>query len=80
MLWMIHFIKTSQNQWWEVTKYIYSSTVLKVQFGGTCTLIVYFHFLLIYTSTPLHLRGKVLYFLLHYIYLITSSHFAGSDY
>lgn len=33
----------------------------------TCTLLKYFHFLLLYTSAPLHFRGNIV--LLYYIYL-----------
>ncbi len=60
----LHSIST-WNHWWNVTKYIYSSS--------TCTLLEYFHCLLFYTSsikseenivlfTPLHLLDSFVYF------------------
>ena len=44
------------NQLWKVIKYIYSSTVLKSNY---CTLLECFHFLLLYTSTPLQFRQNI---------------------
>lgn len=41
-----------------VTKYIYASTALKYSFKGTCTSLGYIYFQALYTSTPLHWRGK----------------------
>ena len=43
---------------WNVTKYIYSSAVFKYNFVLYSTVLVYFHFLVLYTSTLLHLREK----------------------
>ena len=44
--------KVYKYQWWNVTKYIHSSTVLKSYFK--VLVFEYFYFLLLYTSTPLH--------------------------
>ncbi len=44
-------------QWWILTKYIYSSTVLKYKFE-VLLVLKYFHFMQLYTFTSLHLRGK----------------------
>ncbi len=49
------------SQWWKVTKYIYSSSVLKYSFG--ISIFCYFILLLHYISQ------LILYFLLHYIHL-----------
>ncbi len=43
-------------QWWTVTKYIYSGTVLKYNFE--VLVLECLHFLLLYTSTQLHFGGK----------------------
>jgi len=52
--------------WWKVIKNICSGIVLQ-KFYGTCTLLEYFYFLLLYTYTLLLLRGN--YFVLYYMYL-----------
>lgn len=43
----------------------------EVQFWGTWTLLEYFQLMLLYASTPL--QKLTLYFLLHYIRLLTIS-------
>ncbi len=58
--------KDRWNQWWKVTKYFYSSTVLKYNFQ--VLVLEYFHVVLLNTSTSLHIL-EIWYFLLHYIYL-----------
>ncbi len=43
----------TKNQWWRLTKYIYSSTVLKYKFEILG--FEYFHFILLYSSTTIQL-------------------------
>lgn len=48
-------------QWWNVTKYIQSCTVLKYVFE----VLKYLHFTLLYISTELHFRRKYCTFIYH---------------
>ena len=59
-------------QWWNVTAYIYSSTLLLVEIWGNWTLFEYFHFLLLYTYITLHFNilSANIELLICYIYLI----------
>ena len=56
----IYYQHHSKCQWWKVTKYIYSSTILKYNFEEL--VLEYFHFLLLYTSTPLQFRENIVLF------------------
>ncbi len=62
-------MSSTSPEWWNVTKYIYSSTVLKCNFE---VLLLVFPF---YATS-------YFYSLLHYIYLtdLVTSYFADSDY
>ncbi len=69
VMWHYSVSTTTPVQWWEVTKYIYSSTVLKYKIE-VLTLLLH------YTS-----QREIWYFLLHYIYLtaIVNHYFSDQD-
>ncbi len=67
---LCEFVTLGDTQWWKVTKNIYSRIVFKFNFE---VFVVYLNISL-FCSFILHstaFQRQILYFLLHYIYLIT---------
>lgn len=53
-----------------------------VHISATCALLKYFYFMQPYSSSPLHLKGKYLFSLLHYVCLIdlVTSYFSDESF